>query len=332
MAATKGGDRATTGEKSILSGGSDATEVYANASVVGSNNFTSTLTDSRNKNGESLEETAEEELADRLSSLPDCIIAHILLHLCTWEAVRTCVLSKRWTDVWTQVHVLDISGAKTESQKIFKNKFMRRPSLFIQFVGKVLSLSESAAQVLLLDIVCEDVSEQLLNSWVETMMSEQFREITISSGFMKLQATSFNSNKLVVLSLSCFKLDIQEGFSLPKLESLSLCRVYLCGEDSLKNLLSGCSMLREAFIRDCHSTGDMMHLHSSSLKRLEMMHTTRFCCLGFGLISINAPNLEYINLSDDAFNYDITLPAIVEARIRLHDRIIEVAFFTNFQE
>ncbi|KAL9268541.1 F-box/FBD/LRR-repeat protein-like protein [Drosera capensis] len=328
MAATKGADIATTGEESILSGERDATEVYANASVVGLNNFTSKLTDERNKNRVGLEETAEEELADRLSSLPDCIIAHILSNLCTWEAVRTSVLSKSWTDVWTQVHVLDISGAKTKSQKIFENKFMRRPSLFIQFVDKVLSLSESAAQVLLLDIVCEDVSEQLLNSWVETMMSKQFREISIISSrhLMKLQATSFNSNKLVVLSLSCLRLDVQEGFSLPKLESLSLENVYFCSEDSQKNLLSGCSTLREAFIDHCGSTRDMMHLHSSSLKRLEVMYPIR-SGYGIDLISINAPNLEYIDLSYNAFNYDITLPAIVEARIHLHDRTREVAVF-----
>ncbi|CAL1397273.1 unnamed protein product [Linum trigynum] len=50
----------------------------------------------------------EHRTGDRLSSLPDEILSHILSFLKTKYAVGTAVLSRRWKDLWTRVSNLDL--------------------------------------------------------------------------------------------------------------------------------------------------------------------------------------------------------------------------------
>jgi hypothetical protein len=51
--------------------------------------------------------------ADRLSKLPDEILAQILSFLPAQEAVRTCVLERTWRDVWKTTKRLLITGNGT---------------------------------------------------------------------------------------------------------------------------------------------------------------------------------------------------------------------------
>ncbi|XP_078150247.1 putative F-box protein At1g58310 isoform X2 [Carex rostrata] len=46
---------------------------------------------------------------DRIGSLPDELLTHILSFLSTKEAVQTCVLSKRWKNKWAAVPILNIN-------------------------------------------------------------------------------------------------------------------------------------------------------------------------------------------------------------------------------
>ncbi|KAM7258391.1 hypothetical protein ACFE04_014132 [Oxalis oulophora] len=48
------------------------------------------------------------ELEDRLSDLPEGLIIDILSRMETQYAVRTCVLSKRWTRLWTQLALINL--------------------------------------------------------------------------------------------------------------------------------------------------------------------------------------------------------------------------------
>ncbi|KAL0808124.1 hypothetical protein Bca101_100616 [Brassica carinata] len=45
---------------------------------------------------------------DRLSSLPDCLIFHVLLNLPTKDVVQTSLLSPRWINLWKHVPGLDL--------------------------------------------------------------------------------------------------------------------------------------------------------------------------------------------------------------------------------
>ena len=47
---------------------------------------------------------------DRLSDLPNCVILHILSFLDTKHAVQTCILSKRWNNLWKNLPTLILNS------------------------------------------------------------------------------------------------------------------------------------------------------------------------------------------------------------------------------
>ena len=55
-------------------------------------------------------------MSDYISNLPDPILVVILGLLATQEAVRTCVLSKRWNNLWTSLPVLNINARDSQAQ------------------------------------------------------------------------------------------------------------------------------------------------------------------------------------------------------------------------
>lgn len=60
---------------------------------------------------------------DRLSNLPDPIIAHILSLMDTEDAVRTCVLSKKWRRHWTYIHSLSFNNTRSKVSSFKKFYF-----------------------------------------------------------------------------------------------------------------------------------------------------------------------------------------------------------------
>jgi hypothetical protein len=54
-------------------------------------------------------------MEDRLSTLPDDLLLQILMLLPLIQAVRTCVLSRRWRRFWTQAQILNIVDNQVDS-------------------------------------------------------------------------------------------------------------------------------------------------------------------------------------------------------------------------
>ncbi|AES99622.2 F-box/RNI superfamily protein [Medicago truncatula] len=57
--------------------------------------------------------------ADRISSLPDDVLCHILSFVSTQEAVATSVLSKRWTHLWRSIDNIDFKYIEIDSIKSY---------------------------------------------------------------------------------------------------------------------------------------------------------------------------------------------------------------------
>ncbi|KAL6658540.1 hypothetical protein ACP70R_004126 [Stipagrostis hirtigluma subsp. patula] len=77
---------------------------------------------------------AEESREDRISDLCDDLLHRVLSLLPAHEAVRTCVLSRRWRDVWRSVHVL----------RFTKPESWGSPARYNSFVNHVLSSRDLA--------------------------------------------------------------------------------------------------------------------------------------------------------------------------------------------
>lgn len=50
--------------------------------------------------------------ADRISALPDVLLHHVMSFLQAQEAVRSCVLARRWRHLWKSVRVLRVTGGR----------------------------------------------------------------------------------------------------------------------------------------------------------------------------------------------------------------------------
>ncbi|KAK2647529.1 hypothetical protein Ddye_015018 [Dipteronia dyeriana] len=91
---------------------------------------------------------------DIISKLPDDILIHILSLLETKDAVKTCILSTRWRNLWTLSYNLSFNVFETKD--------------FVNFVDNVLSCCQSKdIQNFRLD--CSDIEDSELfhvSSWI----------------------------------------------------------------------------------------------------------------------------------------------------------------------
>lgn len=112
------------------------------------------------------------ECQDKFDDMPDCLILHILSFMETKEAVRTCVLSKRWRNLWTSILCLN-----------FNSKSFHRLADFKKFVLWVLSRRDSSlVKVLTYCRASVDYAtdQNLFNKVIDHATSHGIEEIRIN--------------------------------------------------------------------------------------------------------------------------------------------------------
>src|ERR1044072_673558 len=66
------------------------------------------------------------EKSDRLSDLPNAILLHIMSFMMIQDAIKTCILSKRWKNLWKFLPDLTLHSSK-----------FRNPLQFCEFVSGI---------------------------------------------------------------------------------------------------------------------------------------------------------------------------------------------------
>ncbi|KAM7472587.1 hypothetical protein LguiA_010770 [Lonicera macranthoides] len=264
---------------------------------------------------------------DRISTLPDSLLSHILSFLPTKYAVRTSILSTRWKYLWASITNLDFDDGTFVHYKLIEETD-RKHTLFMLFVYRVLLLLKPhGMRKFRLKCKCVASHGNLhINDWISTAIDRGVEELDIKinsfySPVLKdlLPLTLFNCNTLAVLKLDGrFKLNLSTpSVGLPSLKILHLHRVKYEDEECVRKLFRSCPVLEDLVIERYDEDGaTTFNISSASLIRLKIYFAfheqiTR------SVLQINTPALKYLDLKDTrSWRVSLTnMVSLVEANI-----------------
>ncbi|KAK4268291.1 hypothetical protein QN277_024968 [Acacia crassicarpa] len=197
-------------------------------------------------------EKSESEVivGDRISSLPDSLLHHILSFLPTREVVATSLLSKRWRPLWHSMRTFD-----------FEDRAIYRRDFFIQFVDAVLLMADSKpiekfrlkclrffVQLKGKSFEYKSVPSTRINIWISTVIHRKVEHFELCfdyNEYIVAPSSIFNCSTIRVLKLDRARVNVPSSVRLPSLKVMHLVKVKLPNYECLANLLSGCAFLQE---------------------------------------------------------------------------------------
>ncbi|KAJ3687145.1 hypothetical protein LUZ61_016309 [Rhynchospora tenuis] len=218
---------------------------------------------------------------DMISSLPDCLIHLIMSFLTAQEAVQTCVLSKRWKNLWTTLPFLDFDlykfeyGGKSDDSEWGDDELERiKFEKFRDLVSTTLVLREGSDLHTLrvsLDDWKNDVHkyDMIIRSWILYALKHNLQVLNIDFQLVaSLPLGVFTCASLVDASL-----DYPNALNHIKVINLPcLRRLYLHGgklnQDSVDKLFCGCPVLEFLHLEYCCE--ESFIINSQSLKYLKV--------------------------------------------------------------
>ncbi|KAJ4786876.1 F-box/RNI-like superfamily protein [Rhynchospora pubera] len=240
---------------------------------------------------------------DRISSLPDDILIPILSLLSTKEAVQTCILSKRWSNVWAYVPVLKVAEYEFRTSKSNLGVYRDQSQIecmdkFVRFVNGVLQ-NRKSLHLDTFNSFCSSINNQNHSlEWLGRVAALMPKVIVFYGNIperLDLAESLFSCASLQKLKLdfSGFaKITIPESIYLPSLKVLELAHIEL-SDDLVKKLFSGCPTLESLVLCSCALT--VCDLTSDVLKMLSIGY-----CWKNDKMRISCPGL--VSLSIDYFS------------------------------
>ncbi|XP_022717931.1 F-box protein At4g22280-like [Durio zibethinus] len=213
---------------------------------------------------------------DRISGLPDEILCHIMSFLPLKEAVRTSILSTRWSKVFTLMSNLNFE----DCFKIRKSESFR----FMNFVDRVLFYHTGVVDKL--HLKCgEFIDSYRVDGWIRYALKNSVRELDLCLNckeFKMLPVGVFTCKTLVSLRLDIhskckFALELPVKICFPSLKSLHLSGIGFPDDDSVQRFFSSCSVLEELVVDRCFLKKQCkFNVSSPTLKRLTISYTGGF--------------------------------------------------------
>ncbi|KAK3122944.1 hypothetical protein QOZ80_8AG0620800 [Eleusine coracana subsp. coracana] len=194
----------------------------------------------------------------RLNVLPDPILLRVLCHLKAWEAVRTCLLSKRWRSLWASALRLDLRqpcGCRGGGGE-FDNH--RRAEQFAAFVKHLLFRRRPLLRLDALRLCwSHSAYEGDSDTWITHAVRHGAKKIELSG--------AHHAGYPLPDYLSFVPGDTSDEM---RLKIVKLIRVRLDGT-TLTQLCSRCSSLEELELIDCLIEGK--EIQSTSLRSLNLI-------------------------------------------------------------
>ncbi|GMI85276.1 hypothetical protein like AT3G59190 [Hibiscus trionum] len=279
---------------------------------------------------------------DRISSLPDHILCHILSFLPIKDAVRTSVVSTRWRYLFASMPTLDFQYclSKTYPRPVAENfkNFVDRLLFFPNPVTlECFRLNESSSQ---------DDDYLRLYGWICAALWRGVKEIDIRYEIlpMVLPTFLFTSHSLVTLKLNIYDdyyhydMKVPCKVCLPNLKTLHLKNIRFPDGDSIHRLISGCLALEDLdmYLPELPNNINKLNIHSLSLKRLalDFLNLMNDFLIDFSYtFVINAPNLVYFEYAGClAEGYDLSsMNSLEEADVTVYQLEDEPSYDVNLE-
>ncbi|RDX63751.1 putative FBD-associated F-box protein, partial [Mucuna pruriens] len=276
----------------------------------------------RSKDQEFASTKTESEQVDRISSLPDDIIFHILSFLPTIEAVTTSVLSIRWRLLWTSIFTFD-----------FEDNWPCFPETSFSFViHNILAQRRTCIKRLRISNYNKFFNLNLINTLISIAVTQNLEEMDLFCYYFleaTLPSTLFTCKTISVMKLSLsltINLNHISSFHLPSLKVLHLYLLYLVDDESMMRLFSGCPVLEELFyevVKSNNSTS--FKICMPSLKKLHIKCHDK-------IVQIVTPSIEYLQVQETKVCDSLigNLPNLVQAHVDIYFDQHEIEYVSKF--
>ncbi|KAL2998878.1 hypothetical protein AAZX31_09G127600, partial [Glycine max] len=249
---------------------------------------------------------------DKISELPDNILLHMMDFMDTREAVQTCVLSKRWNNLWKRLSTLLFNTSKFES--VFKiNKFLCRFLSDRDDSISLLNVDLDVGPPIELELYLSGVlyrppiELELLHRIMEYAVSHNCQRFTINTGIgfkFEVVTVIFFCPSLTNLRLSCGTplgrtCKLPKSLQLPVLETLHLHSVFFTASDNgCAEPFSKCFLLNTLVLKRCvlDEHAEVICISNSNLSCLVLDNTLK----GAGTIVLSTPKLRLLTIQDYA--------------------------------
>ncbi|KAG8390754.1 hypothetical protein BUALT_Bualt01G0116400 [Buddleja alternifolia] len=233
--------------------------------------------------------------SDRLSSLPDSLLCHILSFLPTKLSVATSNLATRWRFLWTDVFNLDFDSInhKMKSRSGFS---------FADTISRVMLLS-NVRDINSFRLIIKDRRSRKaqLDTWIRTTIARNVQALEIHlCGKVWLPRCLFACKTLVDLRL-LYCGSIPDAIILPNLKKLHLHYFQYGNHEKLQNLISGSPVFEELNIQSIN----IYDLRSCTISS----PTIKWLTLKLDLYDVYDPHDDF---DDDFSDYklEINTPAV----------------------
>ncbi|XP_048541451.1 F-box protein At4g22280-like isoform X1 [Triticum urartu] len=232
--------------------------------------------------------------SDRISSLPDEILHHILSLMTAREAVQTCVLSTRWRDVWMSLRCIEVEAQEFTNMErfvMFMDNLLLRRGLVPPDSFSLMGWSDDFS-----------LNHPRANLWVCHALRSNVRVLQIfSHKLFNLEYSPFISSHLKILNL----------------RDVSIAALFI------EKLFSGCPQLEELSLVDCRVPATKFS--SRTLKKLTFIAHTPYGAddvhTDFEDLVIDTPSLVSLHLEDIPLLTPclVNVSSVVKASFRLDE-------------
>ncbi|KAL3613147.1 hypothetical protein CASFOL_036634 [Castilleja foliolosa] len=238
----------------------------------------------------------KEAQIDRLSALPDSLIIHILslLDLNVKKAAATCVLSKRWQFIWSELPWLYFCNHSCLIED-------RRN--FVSWVGRTLLLRSSGIHLesFEIDFYYDECFATDFNGWVRFAIRSKVKLLSLviqsSTHHYKPPQVLYSSSSLRYLNVVHCVLAPGVAIDWPSMTGIWI-RNSEVDENLIRKIILGCPELRSLYLAECWGF-ERLDLDSTSLDMLEISHPN-----GeegdMRVFEISAPYLRNLHITFDA--------------------------------